>query len=262
MIVEKNSSTLTRVVPSSSTGIPVLQDDAAQGCWSCGDMRAAQFCHSCGKVQPPAPTDYFSFFGLSRRLCIDVKVLEREMYSLSRHLHPDLNGRASGQEQSWSLEQSSRLNDAYRTLRDPIARTEYLLNIEGFRRPDKSEARRQVPPDLLEEVFELNEQLEALRAKPLGSSNGNGNGNSSHAAEDTDHEAIVKAQTDFEGKLQACRSELRQCWEAWDHRIERAERGEEVGEHESHPLLEKMAEVLRRRKYITHLLGEIEDALG
>ncbi len=258
MIVEKNSSTLTRVAPSSSTGIPILQDDAASGCWSCGDMRAAQFCHSCGKVQPPAPTDYFAFFGLSRRLCIDVKALEREMYLLSRHLHPDLNGRASGLEQSWSLEQSSRLNDAYRTLRDPIARTEYLLSIEGFRRPDKSEARRQVPPDLLEEVFELNEQLEVLRAKPLGASNGNG----SHAVADPDRAAIVKAQAEFEGKLQACRSELRQCWEEWDRLIARAESGEAAGEHESHQLLEKMAGVLRRRKYITHLLGEVEEALG
>lgn len=258
MIVEKNGTTLINRALSSSTGIPVLQEDAAQGCWSCGDMRAAQFCHSCGKVQPPAPTDYFSFFGLSRRLCIDVKALEREMYSQSRHLHPDLNGRASGLEQSWSLEQSSRLNDAYRTLRDPVARTEYLLSLEGLKRPDKSEARRQVPPDLLEEVFELNEQLEALRAKPPASSNGNG----WHTAADPDREAIEKAQADFESKLNTCRSELRQCWEEWDQLIERAERGEEVGEHESHPLLEKMAGVLRRRKYIHHLLGEIADALG
>src|ERR1700744_1379173 len=100
-------------------------------CWSCGSMRAAHFCESCGKVQPPAPVDYFTFFGLSRKLNLNVPALEKEFYELSRKLHPDLNARAGKQEQQWSLEQSSLLNDAYRTLRDPIKRTHYLLKLEG-----------------------------------------------------------------------------------------------------------------------------------
>src|SRR6266550_8487573 len=70
---------------------------AAHACWSCGDMRAAQFCTSCGKVQPPAPVDYFSFFGLPRKLNIDTAVLEREFYALSRQLHPDLYARSADQ---------------------------------------------------------------------------------------------------------------------------------------------------------------------
>src|SRR5436305_5556254 len=149
---------------------------AEHACWSCGDMRAAQFCTSCGKVQPPAPVDYFSFFGLPRKLNIDTAVLEREFYSLSRKLHPDIYAGSKAQEQEWSLEQSSRLNDAYRTLKDPIRRTEYLLQIEGVELEGQSKAATEearktgekkqiVPPGLLEEVFELNMQLEELRAK-------------------------------------------------------------------------------------------------
>src|SRR5207302_1920589 len=83
---------------------------------SCGDMRAAHFCSSCGKVQPPAPVDYFTFFGLPRKLNLDTAALEVEFYELSRRLHPDVYGRADSKEQHWSLEKSSQLNDAYRIL--------------------------------------------------------------------------------------------------------------------------------------------------
>src|SRR5215831_15698920 len=96
-------------------------------CWSCGDMRAAHFCSACGKVQPPAPVDYFTFYGLPRKLNVDVSRLEKEFYALSRKLHPDLYSQSDSREQTWSLEKSSQLNDAYRTLKDPIKRTEYLL---------------------------------------------------------------------------------------------------------------------------------------
>ena len=87
-------------------------------------MRAAHFCQECGKVQPPAPVDYFTFFGLPCKLNLDTAQLERDFYALSRKLHPDINARADGQEQEWSLEKTSQLNDAYRTLKDPISRTD------------------------------------------------------------------------------------------------------------------------------------------
>src|SRR6476646_11786053 len=161
---------------SSLTAIgtkPVPQD--THTCWSCGAMRAAHFCGSCGKVQPPAPVDYFTFFGLPIKLNLDVAALEKDFYEFSRKLHPDLNARAGSQEQEWSLEQSSLLNDAYRTLKDPIKRTQYLLHLEGIVLEEQSksateqarttgELKKQiVPPDLLEEVFELNMQLEELK---------------------------------------------------------------------------------------------------
>ena len=155
--------------------------EETQSCWSCGTMRAVHFCEACGKVQPPAPADYFTFFGLPRKLKIDVAALDKDFYDLSRKLHPDINARAGTQEQEWSLQQSSLLNDAHRTLKDPIRRTEYLLRLEGVELEEQSktateqarssgQAKKQiVPPDLLEEVFELNMQIEELRGqKKLG----------------------------------------------------------------------------------------------
>src|SRR5438270_7730473 len=192
-------------------------------CWSCGSMRAAHFCGSCGKVQPPFPVDYFSFFGLEPKLNLDVAALEKEFYLLSRKLHPDLNANAGGQEQAWSLEQSSLLNDAYRTLRDPIRRTEYLLHLEGVELEEQSKSATEqaratgqtkkqiVPPDLLEEVFELNMQLEELRMqKKMG--------------EDDPAllQEIGKAKTALEARHEALQQELKTQWTAWDSVIDRA----------------------------------------
>ncbi|MGB7823089.1 MAG: Fe-S protein assembly co-chaperone HscB, partial [Candidatus Sulfotelmatobacter sp.] len=155
------------------TAKPVPEE--TQTCWSCGTMRAVHFCESCGKVQPPAPVDYFTFFGLSRKLNLDIAALDKDFYELSRKLHPDLNARAGSQEQEWSLQQSSLLNDAHRTLKDPIKRTQYLLKLEGVELEEQSKTATEqarstgqvkkqiVPPDLLEEVFDLNIQLEELR---------------------------------------------------------------------------------------------------
>src|SRR5437588_2536568 len=91
-------------------------------------------------AEAPSPRDYFGFFGLPRKLNLDLAALEREFHRLSRQLHPDLFARASQQEQQWATEQSSQLNDAYRTLRDPIARTQYLLQLEGVQLEEQSKA--------------------------------------------------------------------------------------------------------------------------
>jgi len=145
----------------STSSSLIMPGDATATCWSCGDMRAAHFCRSCGKVQPPAPVDYFTFFGLPRQLNLDTAALENEFYELSRRLHPDVYVRADSKEQHWSLEKSSQLNDAYRTLKDPIRRTEYLLRLEGVELEEQSkmatekarttgEVKKQVvPPELL-----------------------------------------------------------------------------------------------------------------
>ncbi len=247
----------------SESALQVLNDNGEHGsCWSCGDMVAAHFCDACGKVQPAVPTDYFSFFGLPRKLNIDTAALEREMFSLSRKLHPDLYANASEQEQSWSLEQTSKLNDAHRTLRDPIARTEYLLKIEGIRVQERSAAATEeartsgqlkkaaVPPDLLEEVFEVNMQLEELRAnKKLG---------------DEDY-ALVReleqAQHHFEHKLKAMRDELHELWNEWDAREDCAAQ-DTAASDERRALCMKMLELLNRRRYVKHLVSEIGDALA
>src|SRR5499425_2802194 len=112
----------------------------------------------------PATTrdgDYFAIFGLPRKLWIEMSELEQKFLQMSWKLHPDNFVNASEEERELSLKRSSELNDAYRTLRDPIARVEYLLAIEGERK--EGEKKQQAPPELLEEVFELNESLDELR---------------------------------------------------------------------------------------------------
>jgi molecular chaperone HscB len=221
-------------------------------------MRAAHFCESCGKVQPPVPSDYFSFFGLLPKLNVEVKALEKSFYELSRRLHPDLNARAGSQEQEWSLEQSSRLNDAYRTLRDPIKRTEYLLHLEGVELEEQSksateqarasgEIKKQiVPPDLLEEVFELNMHLEELRMnKNMG---------------DDDpalFEEIGKAKLALETKHEALLKELQNYWKTWDGLIDS---GDAAAEKRA-LTRDKMVDVLNRRNYIRNLLRDVNEAM-
>src|ERR1700729_1934896 len=132
-------------------------------CWNCkAALPAGHFCSACGKIQPlPEGTDYFAFFALPQKLTIDPVALEGEFHKLSWKLHPDNFTRATEHERNLSLERSSQVNDAYRTLRDPLARIEYLLLRLGLRK--EGATKQQAPPELLEEVFELNESLDELR---------------------------------------------------------------------------------------------------
>ncbi len=236
--------------------------EETQSCWSCGTMRAAHFCESCGKVQPPAPVDYFTFFGLPRKLNLDVAALDKEFYLLSRKLHPDLNARAGTQEQEWSLQQSSLLNDAHRTLKDPIKRTQYLLKLEGVELEEQSksateqarssgEIKKQiVPPDLLEEVFELNMQLEELRTqKKMG--------------EDDPAliEEIGRQKLELEEKHEALLRELEVNWRMWDGMIQRQQNGQPVSEEERRQERDKMVDLLNRRNYIRNLVRDVNEAL-
>jgi molecular chaperone HscB len=102
--------------------------------------------------------DYFGFFDLPRNLAIDLKDLETRFYRLSRKYHPDVHARKSPRERQQAEESTALLNDAYRVLREPIARTGYLLKLEGFDIGEQTT--KDVPPELLEEIFELNMELE------------------------------------------------------------------------------------------------------
>ncbi len=98
--------------------------------------------------------DYFEFLGLPRKLNLNSSEIQRRFYSLSRELHPDRFTRAAPEERERALDASAVLNDAYRTLRDPIARAEYALGATAS-------GSERIPPELLEEVFEANEALAA-----------------------------------------------------------------------------------------------------
>ena len=234
----------------------IVPGEATTACWSCGEMRAAHFCSACGKVQPPVPVDYFSFFGFPRKLNLDAAVLEREFYELSRKLHPDLYAGSEKREQAWSLEQSSQLNDAYRTLKDPIKRTAYLLRLEGVELEEQSKTatekaratgdvkKQVVPPDLLEEVFELNIQLEELRAqKKMGE----------------DDPALVeelgKEKLKLEERYERLLDELRGYWNDWDRLVDSGT------EDARGQIRDKMLDLLNRRNYIRNLVRDVNEAL-
>jgi molecular chaperone HscB len=251
------------MTPSAFTTIAAKPlPETTHSCWSCGDMRAAHFCDSCGKVQPPAPSNYFAFFGLPPKLNLEVAALEKDFYALSRKLHPDVSAGASTREQEWSLEKTALLNDAYRTLKDPVKRTQYLLQLEGIELEEQSksatekaratgEAKKQiVPPDLLEEVFELNMQLEELRMqKKMG--------------EDDPAllEEIGKQKLSLEEKFEALLQELQTHWKVWDALIDRQQNGEVVPESERKQARDKMVDVLNRRNYIRNLVRDVSEAL-
>jgi molecular chaperone HscB len=145
--------------------IPV-RPEAAPECRTCGAGAPVDehFCPQCSRILALGRHgDFFSFFGLPRRLVIDQAQLERRFRDLSRQFHPDFFYNAAPGERLASLERSSYLNDAYRALRNPISRIEHLLAIEGLPPAKSEDGTAKVPPGLLEEVFELNEQLDEIR---------------------------------------------------------------------------------------------------
>jgi len=200
--------------------------------------------------------DYFSIFSLPQHLVIDTAALEKSFYALSRRLHPDRFAVRPQAEQEAALAESSRLNDAYRTLRDPIARTEYLLKLEGVEMEEQSRAatdaakaagtakKQVVPEDLLEEAFELNMQLEEMRAsKKMG---------------DDDPQLrsdLLSAKTDFESKLAASNADLGRLHAQWDVAFNANDSAAKAAARDA------MVALLNRRSYLRNLVRDVNDAL-
>lgn len=243
---------------SPTAALSIVSDKSTHACWSCGSMRAAHFCQSCGLVQPATPVDYFQFFGLDRKLHLDVATLERDFYALSRKLHPDLHASDADEQQKWSLEKSSQLNDAYRTLKDPLARTEYLLRLEGVDFDEQStqatEAARasgtakkqMVPPDMLEEVFEMNMQLEELRM------------NQKMGESDRDLiQHLEEHKQSLRQRLAAVDEELKSGWTQWDTVLASSTNSSS----ERKAAVDKLVDILNRRSYIRNLVRDVNEAL-
>lgn len=216
-------------------------------CWSCSvaHNESSLFCPYCSKIQPPPGGDFFFVFGLRARLNLDLASLEHEFHRLSRKLHPDRFARAGENEREWSLANTALLNDAYRTLKDPIARTEYLLKLHGAEIGEEhsgngSSGSSRVPADLLEEVFDLNLQLEEMRM-----------------AHQTGEEDPVLAQSmsetrkKFEGLRAAVDRNLRTQWDAWDN-------GDQAARNEAQ---KAMIALLHRRRYVSNLVRDVTNTL-
>jgi molecular chaperone HscB len=235
--------------------LKVVDSAVPLACWSCSvaHNESTLFCPHCSKIQPPPGADYFSVFGLKPHLDIDLAALENEFHRLSRKLHPDRFARAGENEKEWSLADTALLNDAYRTLKDPLRRTEYLLKLEGAEIGESAAARgdralvqnqektSRVPADLLEEVFDLNMQLEEMRAaKKMGQ-------------EDPDlKENLIKAKGKFEGLVAAVDRDLRAQWAVWDAGDDAARQSAQRA----------MVALLDRRRYLSNLVRDVTETLG
>jgi len=196
-------------------------------------------------------TDYFALFELPRHLHVDVAALEKGFYAQSRKLHPDRFAARPAAEQEEALAASSQLNDAYRTLREPIARTEYLLGLEGIQMEEQSRAatdaakaagtaKKQVaPPDLLEEAFELNMQLEEMKMDP----------DPGVRAE------LEAAAAKFTAMLAETQVQLDGLWTKWDAAVDADDATAKDAAKTA------MVALLNRRSYIRNLVRDVGQAL-
>jgi molecular chaperone HscB len=190
----------------------------------------------------PEQRDYFAIFDLPRNLWIAMAALEQKFLQLSWKLHPDNFVNAAPEERESSLKRSSELNDAYRTLRDPVARVEYLLAIEGARK--EGETKQQAPPELLEEVFELNESLDELReAKSSG-------GDTASLKQ-----RLQAAEENFKSKLSEVDSDLQDAAREWDKALESTDPAPR------NAVKSKLNDLLNRRSYIRNLALNVQKEL-
>jgi molecular chaperone HscB len=201
--------------------------------------------------------DYFSFFNLQRKLTLDVVALEKQFYVLSRKLHPDRFASKPVAEQEAALAQSSLLNDAYRTLKDPILRTQYLLLLEGVELEEQSKAttdaarvsgeqkKQIVPPELLEEVFELNMQLQEMRAA-----------NKMGEDEPELRRDLMTAKDAFDAKMVETQRELEELWSVWDAGVDTDD------DAVKSKAKDEMVVLLNKRSYLRNLVRDVNEALG
>jgi molecular chaperone HscB len=199
------------------------------------------FCPECKRIQPVAQDlDYFTFLGLPKKLHIDAAALEKSFYALSRQFHPDYFMNAGEPERQASMERSSLLNDAYRTLREPVQRAKYLLALEGYKEAEK----KSPPADLLEEVFELNLQVEEVKAaKKLGDAD---ELNEARAA-------LEETLASLNQRMQALDRQLSGLFDQWDAAIDKA-----TIEEEKRALLDQMSELMSHRAYLRNLIRDIK----
>jgi molecular chaperone HscB len=201
-------------------------------------------------------SNYFEVFDLPSKLRIDVASLEKQFYTLSRKLHPDRFASKPVAEQEAALAQSSQLNDAYRTLKDPILRTQYLLKLEGVELEEQSKAatdaarttgeqkKQVVPAELLEEVFELNMQLQEMRAaKQMGED------------EPELRRDLMTAKDSFDAKMVETQAELEGLWTRWDAAVDSGDEAGKVAARDA------MVTLLNKRSYLRNLVRDVNEAL-
>ena len=168
---------------------------------------------------------YYEAFGLEPKLALDLDDLQKRFYERSRQWHPDKFTRGGAADQQRALNMTAVLNDAFRTLRNPVSRAEYFLKQNSI------ELAKEAPPELLEEVFELNMALEELRG-----------------GDDSAREQLDAARERFSGMLATLDAELAELFARYDSAGDRA-------------ALEEIGRGLNRRRYVSNLVREVDKEL-
>ena len=174
--------------------------------------------------------NYFEVFDLPKILGIDPGVLEKKFHELSRNFHPDYFTTGSPEDQQKALAMTSLLNDAYRTLRHPVRRVEYLLELEGF----KSDGSK-VPKSFLMEMFEINEQVEEVKS---GSAS---------------PEQIAAVRSDIENRAARFETQIEKASAEWDRLV-----SSRAPDSELKAQLSKLTKILSESSYIRNLERDLE----
>ncbi len=219
-------------------------------CWHCqSEVTGEYFCEQCVKVQPLSKElDYFTCLGLPRLLNIDIGTLEAKFYELSRAFHPDFYQNKTESEQAISLGNSALLNTAYRTIKDPIQRAEYLLKLEAGSAKD---IRTSPPADLFEEILALQEDLEEYRSAQADQNQAGLEQLRSRLT--ADRETLEQRQREMETRLF-------DLFTRWDSLQSRQSQAEQAGPHlreSKEAVLKEMRDILSNRTYLRNIVNDL-----
>jgi molecular chaperone HscB len=185
-------------------------------------------------------SDYFEVFGLPRKLQVDLDALQRRFYELSRQHHPDFHQGADAAAQARALETSALVNRAYRALRDPVARVEYLIALEEGREVrEETSARPKPPMDLLEEMLEVQETLEDAKAAGVTAETG--------GRLRAERQRLEDRRTAEESALIAAHAD-------WDAAVNTGA--------DRKPLLDRFKQRLAARAYLRTVIDDLTQVLG
>jgi molecular chaperone HscB len=233
-------------MPSTRTELHM----ARSMCWHCqSEVTGEYFCEQCVKVQPLSKEhDYFTCLGLPRLLNIDIGTLAAKFYELSRAFHPDFYQNKTDSEQAISLGNSALLNTAYRTLKDPIQRAEYLLRLEAGSAKD---IRTSPPADLFEEILALQEDLEEYRSAQADQ---NQAGLEQLRARLTaDRDMLEQRQREMESRL----FELFAKWDSLQGGQSQAQQADPHLREDKDAVLKEMREILSNRTYLRNIVNDL-----
>ena len=207
-------------------------------------------CPSCARVQEPrivcaecgapiaARLDLFGALGMPRRLAIETDSLERAYHDLGRRIHPDRFAASSAKVRDASMRATALLTRAYRTLRDPVSRGLYWLELNGHK---LAENNKQVPPDLAELVFETQEELAELRD-----------------AEDGGERSAIRT------RIEERRADLRRTMDDLERELSRnfdAFDADAAGDDGRQPLFAQLKSILAKIAYMRTLIRDVDREL-